>query len=122
MRKGEEMENRTERRRGRKRKREDAENNKRERGEGGREYQRELSTAGRWQTVTHFKHTHTHTRFLNNILTLQTSKCECVYSVGSVRTMTFSTWLEEIYKSHTVNNKLVYACHRFETHTYTLTL
>lgn len=48
--------------------------------EGGYRNQRELSTAGRWQTDTHTSNTRSHS--LNNTQKLQTSECECVEALS----------------------------------------
>lgn len=108
MRKGEEQESRVERRWWGTRKREDAENNRREREEGGRGNQRELSTAGRWQTVTHFKHTHTHT---HTFLTTHKHFKHLTASVGAVWALSIQWpsqpgWKESIIThTHTQTDK-----------------
>lgn len=110
--------------------------------EGGNRNQRERSTAGRRQTDTHFKHTHSqqHTEMHKNFKHLNVGVC----SGGSVRIMTFLTWLEGIYNlthAHTNTQKpsqsfkfwsiISHACHRSgrtrtfawhhrHTHTHTL--
>lgn len=91
--------------------------------EGGNRNQRERSTAGRRQTDTHFKHTHSqqHTEMHKNFKHLNVGVC----SGGSVRIMTFLTWLEGIYNlthAHTNTQKpsqsfkfwsiISHACHR----------
>lgn len=58
---------------------------KEQEGREGGNNQRELSTAGRWQTDTHFKH-----------VCVSVCVCVCVCGGSCVHTLTFLTWQEGI--------------------------